>query len=80
MQMTPNQLRKVLGENIRLRRRELQISQVELAESCQVTQAFISQLEAGKTSVTLDTLAPIAEALRMAPSVLLGEHALAASA
>jgi transcriptional regulator with XRE-family HTH domain len=80
MDVSPSQLRKVLGQNVKQRRRELSLTQEDLAEAAGVTQAFISSLERGATSISVDTLASLAESLKVAPSILLGQESFASVA
>lgn len=69
--MTAKALRNLVGENVRARRELLGISQSEVARLVGVTPAFISQLESGKSSPSLDSVAAIAEALHCEPAGLL---------
>lgn len=55
----------VIGHHIRQRRSEIGISLRELARRTGLTPAFISQVERGKTSPSLDSLRRIAEALEV---------------
>lgn len=52
-----------LGDRIRARRKELRLSQGELAERAGVTASFISQVERGVTSPSIDSLYKISQAL-----------------
>jgi transcriptional regulator with XRE-family HTH domain len=52
-----------LGERIRARRKELRLSQGELAERAGLTASFISQVERGVTSPSIDSLYKISQAL-----------------
>lgn len=63
-------IRKVLGENVRLLRQEAGLSQEELAARMSVEQGYISRLEAGSRNPTIVTVAEIAAALRVRPAVL----------
>ncbi len=60
-----------LGEAIRTRRRELGLSQEELARP--LTKAFVSLLERGRLSPSLGSLVLIADRLGVTPSDLLEE-------
>ena len=60
------------GKNLRIVRRALHISQVELAESLEVSQSVVSQWENGEVSPTLDTLVKICECLKVSSDLLLG--------
>ena len=52
-----------LGDRIRARRKELRLSQGDLAERAGVTASFISQVERGVTSPSIDSLFRISKAL-----------------
>ena len=71
MIVQPQQLHAVFRHNLRERRRELRLSQIDLAQRAGLEQAHISQLERGKLNPNLGTLAKIAEALDTTPSALL---------
>ena len=71
--MQGEELRKIVGSNIhacRLNRQE-PLTQTELARRIGVKPGFISQIEAGKASPSVDTLAAIAEELKVPPSFLM---------
>ena len=55
--------RRRIGQEIAERRKELQMSQAQLAEKCGLQQSHIARIELGRYSVGLDTLAAIAQAL-----------------
>jgi ribosome-binding protein aMBF1 (putative translation factor) len=52
-----------LADRVSARRRELGLSQAELAERCDTTQSAIARLEAGGRPPRIDTLLRIAAAL-----------------
>jgi transcriptional regulator with XRE-family HTH domain len=52
-----------LGDRIRARRKELRLSQIALAERAGMTASFISQVERGVTSPSIDSLHKISQAL-----------------
>jgi len=54
-----------LGKRLRQRREEIGISLRELARRTELTASFLSQVELGKTSVSLDSLRRIAEVLQV---------------
>jgi transcriptional regulator with XRE-family HTH domain len=63
-----------LGEIIRIRRKELRMSQDELAILADVSQGYISDLEKGKIdNPTVKTIAKIAAALNLNNEQLLNE-------
>lgn len=57
-------IRKQIGEQIRSRRKELSMTQQELAEQCGVLQTTINKIENGRYSVSVDKLAIIARVLK----------------
>lgn len=69
--MKPEQLRKILAANLRRRRLELNLTQVEAAGRAKITQAYWAQLESGKRVPQLDNLAILAESLQTTPDALL---------
>ena len=52
-----------LGERIRTRRKELQLSLRELAQQIDLTPSFLSRIERGQSSPSIDSLRKISEAL-----------------
>ena len=57
-------VRESIGEQIRSRRKELGMTQQELAEQCGVLQTTINKIENGRYSVSVDKLAIIARVLK----------------
>ena len=57
------QHRRILGETIRARRTESDLSQERLAEKAGLSTVFISRVERGIESPSLDSLVKIAKAL-----------------
>jgi len=64
-------LEKLFRQNMRARRKELGMSQVDLAKAMGVNQPYVSQLESGERSPQLETIAKVAEALSTTPDALL---------
>ena len=56
--------KKVLGEQIRSRRQDLNMTQTELSEATGIDRANISKIEGGRYNVSVDIIGRIAEALR----------------
>lgn len=56
--------RRFLGEAIRRKRKDAHLSQERLAEKADLSTVFISRVECGKESPTVDSLVKIARALR----------------
>ena len=57
------QHRRLLGEAIRAKRRKRRLSQERLAEKADLSTVFISRVERGKESPSVDSLVKIARAL-----------------
>ena len=57
--------RKVLGENIRTHRRNMQWSQEKLAEKSDLHRNYIGDIERGEENVSVDALMRIATALKV---------------
>ena len=57
-----------LGKLIKLRRKELRLSQEELAEAAGLHRTYIGQLEHGEKSPTIRTLFLLANTLKIRPS------------
>ncbi|EEF60499.1 helix-turn-helix domain-containing protein [Pedosphaera parvula] len=55
--------RRLLGEAVRAKRKEAGFSQEKLAEKADLSAVFVSRIERGKESPTLDNLVKIAKAL-----------------
>jgi len=55
--------RRLLGEAIRAARKEAGFSQEKLAEKADLSTVFISRIERGKESPTVDNLVKVARAL-----------------
>lgn len=64
----------VLGTRVRKRRRELGLSQTELAKQLHTTQSAISLYEAGSRAITAQGLVDIAHALDVSPASLLEDE------
>lgn len=62
------------GDAIRLRRRALGLTQLDLGGKIGVTNAAIGQFESGKTSPGLATVAALADALGVPLGVLFGDR------
>jgi y4mF family transcriptional regulator len=57
------QHRHLLGEAIRAQRKKAELTQEKLAEKADLSTVFISRVERGKESPTMDSLVKIARAL-----------------
>ena len=65
-----------LGMRMRLRRRELHLTQKELAALCHVSANHISAVESAKEKPSLDMLILLCDALRTTPDFLLLEASM----
>jgi len=77
MEMQVEKLSRIIGKNIKRRRIELRMTQSELAERMGITQGALSDIENGKRSPLLKTIADFSETLEVPPSYLLTESVLA---
>lgn len=62
-----------VGSNIRRIRQDARLSQEELAEAAGINRTYLSQLENGRSSPTLDVLERIARALEVPISALIAD-------
>jgi transcriptional regulator with XRE-family HTH domain len=62
---------KAVGEEIRRARRELALTQRELADRLGASQSYVANVEAGRENLTLGKLAQIADALGTALAIRL---------
>lgn len=63
-------IRRVVGENVRLWRLNARLSQEDLAAKMGVEQGYVSRLEAGQRNPTIVTIWHAAQALGVPPSRL----------
>lgn len=56
--------RRILGENVRTQRKLRAFSQEKLAEKADLHSTYISDIECGKETISVDSLARIAAALK----------------
>ena len=59
----PSKLRRVFADRVRARRKELNLSQEELADRAEVHRTFIGRVERAETNISIDNIARISEAL-----------------
>lgn len=64
---------ELFRNRMRTRRKELGLTQIQLAERMNIDQSYISDLERGATRPRFDSLAPLAEALEIDPGYLISE-------
>lgn len=72
--MSDDSLRKILAQNIKLRRKELHMTQARLAEYADISEPYINDLERCQSWVSDKVLLNIAEALHTEAHVLLTPH------
>ncbi|MEG2507721.1 MAG: helix-turn-helix transcriptional regulator, partial [Longicatena sp.] len=54
---------EMVGKNVRKYRRLKKISQIKLAQLCELQQSFISDIENGKRNITLSILKKLSDSL-----------------
>lgn len=59
----PSKLRRVFADRVRARRKELGLSQEELADRADLHRTFIGHVERAESNVSIDNIARISEAL-----------------
>jgi transcriptional regulator with XRE-family HTH domain len=67
----PGKLRQVLAKNIRQLRKDLGISQEELAHRAKVHRTFVGAIERSEQNISIDNIEKIAKALEVKPHQLL---------
>lgn len=67
----PHPIRFQLAENMRAFRKQIGMTQEQLAASAGLHVTYVNEIERGKRNVAIDNIGRIAEALNVAPSVLL---------
>jgi transcriptional regulator with XRE-family HTH domain len=65
--------RRIVGEQIRLFRKQARLSQEELAEKAELSYKYIGEVERGCVNISLDSLMRIAKALEVKAHTLIGE-------
>lgn len=72
--MTANEL-KAIGKRIRKRRKELNLTQEQIAEKMEVSIQMISNLERGNKAIKIENLIKISEILGVSTDyILIGNH------
>ena len=67
-------LRSCFARNLRRLRKGKGMTQFELAEAAGLGRGFISQIERGRFSVTLETVGALSAALRISPARLIAAN------
>lgn len=57
--------RRILGENIRVARKQARMSQEKLAEKADLNTTYISDVERGEENISVDALVRVAAALKV---------------
>lgn len=66
-----NPISIIIGQNVRARRNELELSQEKLGFESSLDRTFIGHIERGSRNITIITLCKIARALKTQPQKLL---------
>ena len=72
--MEGHDIRLVLAQNIKARRKELGITQMKLAELAEISEPYMNDIERCQTWISDKTLAKLAKALHMGVSELFEGH------
>lgn len=59
----PSDTRRIFGERLRSRRKEMKLTLEDVAEKAQMNWSYIAQVERGERNVSIDNMAALAEAL-----------------
>jgi transcriptional regulator with XRE-family HTH domain len=73
MAAKPGKLRQVLAQNIRLLRKDLSLSQEELAHRAKVHRTYMGSIERSEQNISIDNIEKIAKALEVEPHQLLSD-------
>ena len=63
--MESYQIRKVLADNIKIYRFNLGYTQEQLAEKCDISTRYLSDIENSKGNISIDTLEELSKALKV---------------
>lgn len=72
--MKTQNIRKVLGVNVKYYRFLIGYTQEQLAEKCELSPRYISDIENFKGNIPIDTLENIAKYLKIEPYLLIKEQ------
>ena len=72
--MKTQNIRKVLGVNVKYYRFLIGYAQEQLAEKCELSPRYISDIENFKGNIPIDTLENIAKYLKVEPYLLIKEQ------
>ena len=68
---SPPTARQTFALNLRALRRAKEISQEELADSAELSRAYVSSVERGERNISIDNIGKLAQALGTSPMTLL---------
>lgn len=71
--MKTKNIRKVLSENVKYYRFKQRLTQEQLAEKCDISPRYLSDIENSKGNIPIDTLEVISYHLNVEPYLLLKE-------
>lgn len=77
-QKSNSNIKERFGKAIRRRRRELDLSQEELAEKAELHRTYISSIERGERNVSIENIEKLAKALDISISALFANYAVEA--
>ncbi|NER23600.1 MAG: helix-turn-helix transcriptional regulator [Symploca sp. SIO1C2] len=69
-------LNQVVASNIKKRRKELDLSQEDLAEKCGLHRTYVGAIERSERNITLQTLEKLAGSLGVSPLDLLKDDSI----
>ena len=69
--MKSKNIRKVLGTHVKYYRFKIGYTQEQLAEKCDISPRYISDIENAKRNISLDNLEVLADCLKVEPYILL---------
>ena len=72
--MKTSSIRKVLGANVKYYRFLIGFTQEQLAEKCDMSPRYISDIENSKGNVPIDTLEKLGKHLKVEPYLLIKEQ------
>lgn len=64
-------IKEIIGQNIKARRTELQLSQEQLAHEANIDRTYLQSIEKGKRNVSIDVLLRLSNALDVQLTTLL---------
>ena len=71
MFMKNKDIKKILGENVRFYRYANKFTQEKLAEKCDLSPRYVSDIENGNGNISIETLAKLSETLKVSAPKLI---------